>query len=218
MNVQEPALQYQARKREEPATSTEGTDAIRYIAMCVVCHGPEGGGNLALNTPRIGGLEAWYIARQLKLFSRQLRGMSDEDPYGRYMRSSVLLLDEAGIEELAEHFASIESDPVPSVVDGDVSHGEELYETCVACHGERAEGNPALNTPSLVGQSGPYMVRQLEHYRQGLRGADMADVFGRQMAPVVQSVLTSRQDAVDVVAYIETLNPDSATSDENGAQ
>lgn len=218
MSVQETALEYQARKSREAGMPAEGTDAIRFVVMCVNCHGPMGGGNLALRTPRIGGLEAWYIARQLKLFHRGLRGGAEQDIYGYYMRSAILLLDNAGIEELAEHFAALDPEPLPDTVEGDVSHGEELYAVCIACHGEQGEGNAALNTPSLIGQSGPYMVRQLEYYRNGVRGADPADVFGQQMAPIVQNTLTSRQDVVDVVAYIESLNDESAGTDRELAE
>jgi len=205
LNVQETALEYQRRQKEESPVSAEGTEAIRHTVACVTCHGPKGGGDLALRTPRIGGLASWYIARQLKLFHRGLRGGSDEDRFGTYMRSSVLLLDNAGIEELAAHYSKLDPEPLPKVVEGDVDRGAEIYKVCSACHGERAEGDASLNTPTLVGQSGPYMIRQLEHFRTGLRGADPEDVFGQQMAPIVRKTLTSRQDSADVVAYIESL-------------
>ncbi|MDP6206450.1 MAG: c-type cytochrome, partial [SAR324 cluster bacterium] len=35
-------------------------------AVCVACHGTDGAGNKALNSPRIAGQEIWYLERQLK--------------------------------------------------------------------------------------------------------------------------------------------------------
>lgn len=219
LNVQETALEYRSRQRQEPAVSVEGSEALRHTVACVTCHGFKGGGDLALHTPRIGGLEGWYIARQLKLFHRGLRGGTEDDVYGTYMRSSILLLDNAGIEEVAEHFAALDPEPMPKVVEGNIDRGKEIYVVCSGCHGEQAMGDPALNTPALIGQSGPYMVRQLEHFRTGLRGSDPADVFGQQMAPVVRNTLTSRQDSVDVVAYIESLsNEQDAAGEETASE
>lgn len=211
-SLQETALEYRAR--QERATQPAAADAAAKAPACAACHGADGSGNTALHTPRIGGMEAWYLARQLKYFKQGIRGGTDEDVYGRYMHGMALLLeDDAEIERLAAHFADLDPEPVPAELDGDVERGRELYTGCASCHGEDGSGSAELNTPSLVGQSGPYMVRQLENYRTGLRGADPDDAFGMQMLPLVESSLESRQDSVDVAAYIETLTgtdaPDS---------
>ena len=50
--------------------------------------------------------------------------------------------------------------------------GESEYAVCVACHGASGEGNPALNSPSLAGQDASYLVRQLNHFKNGVRGAN----------------------------------------------
>lgn len=203
--IAETALDYQARQSATAPDPAVATSAMQRVAACVNCHGADGGGQLALHTPRIGGLEPWYIARQLRLFQQGLRGMTTDDVYGSYMRSMVLMIKDAEIDVLAEHFAALEPAPERAVLDGDASRGEALYAVCSACHGERAEGIAELNTPSLVGQSGPYMVRQMEHYRDGLRGADEADALGRQMVPIVESSLEGESDILDVIAYIESL-------------
>ena len=93
----------------------------------------------------------------------------------------------------------------PSQRCGDVAHGETLFAVCVACHGADGQGSAALNTPGLVEQDGDYLVRQLENFRTGVRGSDPRDIFGQQMRPIVMSMITNPQDAVDVVSYIGTL-------------
>lgn len=203
--AQETATQFMAR------TEGEGRDdavpgAVAVRAACANCHGPEAGGKPVLGTPMIAGLEPWYIARQLAYFKQGIRGHTDEDVYGRYMRGIALTLeDDRVIEDLAYHFASLDAEPTPDRVEGDVERGAELYAACAACHGEDGRGNSELDTPTMIGQSGTYLVRQLEHYRQGIRGSQPQDTFGMQMVPVVENGLADTQDSVDVVAYIQTL-------------
>ena len=54
---------------------------------------------------------------------------------------------------------------------GDAEAGKALYATCIACHGANGEGNPALNSPGIAGQSQSYVMRQLWDFKQGNRGA-----------------------------------------------
>ncbi|ETW99811.1 c-type cytochrome [Candidatus Entotheonella palauensis] len=89
---------------------------------------------------------------------------------------------------------------------GDAAAGKVLYTPCAACHGQQAEGNPALNAPALAGQEDWYMVRQLHLFKSGIRGADVQDTFGQQMRPMAMT-LTTDQSVEDVVAYIRTLPP-----------
>lgn len=62
------------------------------------------------------------------------------------------------------------------------SHGAqpEAYATCVACHGAAGEGNAALNSPAIAGQTADYLARQLRHFKSGVRGGD-GDALGMQM-------------------------------------
>ncbi len=201
----ETALEYVARMKAAP--SGTGPEAIRSMPACVACHGQNGGGIAELQTPRIGGLEAWYLARQLYAFQRGIRGTQDTDVYGRYMHAFALMLnDSAEIDGLAKYFASrTPAHTADTSTGGDVKHGQALYQVCSACHGSTGGGSAELNSPALVGQSASYLVRQLENYRRGIRGTNDADIFGKQMQPIVAATLTKGQDSADVVAYIETL-------------
>ena len=81
---------------------------------------------------------------------------------------------------------------------------QALYAVCAACHGAQGEGNPALNAPKLGGQGDWYLQRQLQHFKNGVRGAHEQDTFGKMMAPMAATLADDA--AIDnVVAYIETL-------------
>ena len=67
--------------------------------------------------------------------------------------------------------------------------GKSLYEaSCASCHGTRGEGNEALQSPALAGQQVAYLVRQLEHFANGVRGADERDTAGGQMVAMASLV------------------------------
>lgn len=102
---------------------------------------------------------------------------------------------------------------------GDATAGKALFGVCTACHGAEAQGNPQLNAPKLAGQGGWYLKRQLQYFKDGARGADEKDTYGKQMAPMAATL--SNQAAVNnVVAYIGTLpdNPSAATVTGNVAK
>lgn len=90
---------------------------------------------------------------------------------------------------------------------GDANIGKAQYMVCAACHGDQGQGNRDLNAPKLAGQASWYLMRQLANFKHGLRGTSDQDTFGKQMAPMAQ---TLPDDAAvrNVVAYIATL-PDS---------
>lgn len=91
---------------------------------------------------------------------------------------------------------------------GDAEAGESLYQTCAGCHGGDGQGNPDMNAPKLSGLSGDYLRRQLENFRDGIRGAHEDDSIGQQMAGMM-STLPDENAIKDVVAYIGTL-PDQS--------
>jgi len=86
----------------------------------------------------------------------------------------------------------------------DAERGKTLYATCGACHGPNAEGMEALNAPRLAGQEPWYLVRQMQNFKNGIRGNNPRDTYGMQMAPMAQ-LLTDDAAMEDVAAYIESL-------------
>lgn len=87
----------------------------------------------------------------------------------------------------------------------DLEQGASYYrQFCAACHGPAAEGNPALNSPRLVGADDWYIVSQLEAFRSGSRGNDPRDRTGKQMR-VMAVVLPDSAAVASVAAYIRSL-------------
>jgi len=93
--------------------------------------------------------------------------------------------------------------PAEPTILGDAAAGQAAYAICVACHGARGEGNEQLGGPRLAGQSDWYLVRQLRNYQQGLRGYATADIFGKQMKPMAETLVDDKA-IVDVVTYISS--------------
>jgi cytochrome c oxidase cbb3-type subunit 3 len=60
------------------------------------------------------------------------------------------VLGSAGVEDTVAYVLSLSGSTLPA---GNVAHGAELYAVnCVACHGERGQGNPLLGAPNLADQ------------------------------------------------------------------
>ena len=88
---------------------------------------------------------------------------------------------------------------------GDQQLGGDYYnQFCGACHGARAEGNAALNSPRLAGSDDWYLLAQLAAFADGVRGAHKDDRTGRQMRAMA-GVLPDDQARADVVAFIRSL-------------
>ena len=91
-----------------------------------------------------------------------------------------------------------------AVAAGDPARGQAFYATCGACHGANGEGMQALNAPALAGQEEWYVVRQLQNFKNGIRGSNPQDTFGMQMAPMAMT-LPDDQAIEDVAAYISSM-------------
>jgi cytochrome c553 len=97
-----------------------------------------------------------------------------------------------------------------------MSEGEKAYGSCVACHGANAEGNVALGAPVLAGQHEAYLVRQLNNFKTGLRGADAGDVRGMQMRGMA-AVLGDDATVGAVAAYLAGLPQQAQNAETAGA-
>ena len=100
---------------------------------------------------------------------------------------------------------------------GDAEKGKVLFTVCMACHGANGEGNAVLNAPATGGQDEWYVIRQLNNFRAGVRGAHADDIFGAQMRPMALT-LVDEQAVIDVAAYVAPLTvPELATTIEGNA-
>jgi len=175
------------------------------FTVCEACHGKTAEGNKALGAPRLAGQAGWYLARQLGNFKQGLRGVDTKDTFGTQMRPMAqTLADDAAVANVVAYIGTLQSPAPAATVQGDAAAGKAAYATCAACHGANGEGNQALNAPKLAGQHDWYIVRELQNFKAGLRGADAKDSFGAQMRPMAA---TLADDAAinNVAAYIATL-------------
>ncbi len=192
---------------ETVAISSQGSaeNGKALYAVCVSCHGTDGAGNKALNAPRIAGQQEWYVKRQLAAFKSGMRGTHSGDIYGRTMRPMAMTLsNDQAMADIAAYVNSLQGPVSESTVQGDVTAGKASYAVCVSCHGPNGEGNKALNAPKLSGMQDWYIVRQLQHFKKGIRGANPKDTYGMQMAPMAMT-LPDDKAIENVAAYISTL-------------
>ena len=174
-------------------------------ALCGACHGTQGAGMQPLNAPRIAGLNARYVERQLNYFRDGVRGAHELDTAGSLMRPIMAALpDDDAIRNVSAYIETLRAEPSPITVSGDIEQGADLYANCVVCHGANGEGIWTMNAPALAGQSDWYLVTQLRNFREEIRGAHPMDLYGDQMM-MLADVLATDEDINDVVAYLNTL-------------
>ena len=174
------------------------------LAACAVCHGEQLQGDKTFEAPNLSVLGMWYVERQLRGYKNGMRDpVGSTNLPGRQMQPMAAVLDDAGIVAAARLVERVPQRPAPATIEGDVERGAALYGSCAACHGATGEGNLGFNAPRLTGQDDWYLVRQLQNYRSGVRGA-RGDLSSIQMRAST-GVLTDDQAVVDVVAYINTL-------------
>jgi len=174
-------------------------------AVCSACHGQQGEGNQQLNAPKLAGLADWYARRQLVSYQQGVRGTVMGDQFGPQMAPmSQLVADPATRENVLAYIATLPDNPPQTTVIGDTDNGRRLYSTCSTCHGANGEGRWATNAPPLGAMSDWYLERQLQYFKDGVRGSHPDDIYGDQMATVA-GVLVGETAIRDVIAYINTL-------------
>jgi cytochrome c oxidase subunit 2 len=198
------AQQVTFAESQENLTTSITTGRSLYTP-CAGCHGQQGEGNIALNAPKLSGLDPWYTEQQIKKFKNGMRGANEEDIYGRQMAPmAAILANDAMIRNVADYIASLPSDPAETTIIGNVENGRRLFMTCGSCHGRKGEGIWSVFAPRLSGKDDWYLARQLKHFKDGIRGSHPLDLPGRQMA-LLSITLKDDQAINDVIAYINTL-------------
>lgn len=216
--------------QQYPAGSPKGVPGEEMYKVCSFCHGPQGQGGQALDAPPLAGREAWYVERQLHAFQARQRGMHPADVPGLQMSiASGMARNAATIANVAAYIEALPPGGPVELVNGkpadthrpfiwrsryaqlnpvnpaDAAKGAALYKAnCLACHGDRAQGNKDLGAPGLLHNAAWYLERETQYFRDGIRGADPKDIFGQQMAAAAKA-LADEQAIADVVAYIQSL-------------
>lgn len=148
---------------------------------CATCHGAEGEGLSAAGFPRLAGLSAEYMKKQLADYV-------SGDRINPIMQPIAVALSAAEVNAVTDMLAN---KPFPKFEKiGRAGKAQTLGETlalrgawernipeCVACHGPSGIGvGDAF--PPLAGQSAQYLTSQLNAWRQGIRKNDPNDLMG----------------------------------------
>jgi cytochrome c oxidase subunit 2 len=85
-------------------TTTHAAGGSTLYATCGSCHGVDGRGIQATNSPRLKGMSDWYMVTQLKNFKQGSRGAHSKDLYGQQMVSmAAMLTDNRAIDDVVAH-------------------------------------------------------------------------------------------------------------------
>lgn len=149
-------------------------------AVCAACHGADGN-SAAPNFPKLAGLDAAYIAKQLADFKSGAR----KDPL---MAPMVAGLSKKDMENLGAYYAGQKRNPGVASADKDtLDKAKLLYRggspkmgipACMGCHGPAGNGIP-VRFPAVSGQHASYSQKQLLDFKSGSRSND-----GNVMGPI----------------------------------
>lgn len=142
---------------------------------CLGCHGADGKGIAAAGFPRLAGLPAGYLRKQLHDWRTGSRKQPVMEPLAK-------ALSEVEIDAVSTYLASLPSDPAPDLrrqqIASDSVSRLALYGDwsrqipgCVQCHGPGGSG-VGEHFPPLAGQPASYLAAQLNAWRDGSRSND----------------------------------------------
>ena len=169
---------------------------------CAACHGADGGGNAALKAPGLAGQSESYLTRQLWDFRDGRRGKEPGDTTGAQMLPMASVLpDGDAIASVAAFIAAMPAARPAATVEGDVINGQKLFTSkCGACHGGHGWGNEALFTPRLTVIGDWYLIRQVNNFKESMRGVHKDAKYGKQMAMMAKTV--SDEELNDIAAFL----------------
>ena len=178
---------------------------LYFQKTCFACHGMNGEGNENIQAPALASQERWYVISQLKKFKDKLRGHHPDDIYGKVMYPTAISLTEEEVRHLSEYLSQLPPVQTKQVVGGIPDEGAKGYSTCLACHGDKAQGNKAFQAPKLLHLQDWYIYRQVQNFKKGYRGGDA--VKDPQAASMRAISLTISDDTTlkNIVTYIKSL-------------
>ena len=173
--------------------------------VCAACHGPDGNSVIPVN-PRLAGMPAQYITRQLTHFKSGVRA----NPVMLGMSASLTPED---MKALGAYFSKQKPATLDAKDPSLLKAGQALYRggdaatglpACAGCHQPDGSGLPA-KYPRLAGQHPEYQYAQLQAFKTGARGADKEgkDVNGKIMAAIAAKMTDTQMKAV--VEYTSAL-------------
>ena len=148
---------------------------------CVACHGADGMGLAPAGFPRLAGISADYLSKQLHDFQSGKRVSPVMQPLAK-------ALTDQEITAVTTAIAAMPAPEVPAINRSSMptSLGEKLalrgawdrqIPECVSCHGPGGVGVGSA-FPPLANQPAMYLTAQLNAWREGTRLNDPNDLMG----------------------------------------
>lgn len=199
--------QSSASKEEKTELLGNANEGEVLYKTCRACHGMNGEGMKGTGAPSLAEQEPYYLKQQLQNFRTNKRGVHEKDFFGAQMAPFAKNINSEGILDV---IAYVKTMPAPAFVStmsgGNVENGKAYYNMiCGACHGPGAVGIESLRSPRLAGMQDWYIERQLNNFRQGIRGKEEGDVYGAQMQQIAEAI-PDDQTVQDLIAYINSLS------------
>src|SRR5487761_2321311 len=145
-------------------------------ALCTGCHN-EDGNSVTPEFPKLAGLDAVYIAKQIKDFKNDKRVSEIMGPMANQIPDKDIGL-------LASYFSK-QKRSVGIVTDSKLAaQGQQIYDdgivssavpACSGCHGEKGEGTDKF--PRLAGQHTVYLITQMNNFKNAVRNNDPRKVM-----------------------------------------
>jgi cytochrome c553 len=170
---------------------------------CIICHGPRGAGDGSGAIPRLTGLPAWYITKQLVSYAEGTR-------QNEVMQQVASTLSRQDMVDLGHYFAAMEAELPPAPLRPDLSllqHGARIgsqglrergIPACETCHATDGAGQPP-DVPYLAGQYADYVEAQLLAWQRRERVNDPSGIM-RSIADKM-----TEEDIRAVALYYESI-------------
>ncbi|MCK5810697.1 MAG: cytochrome c [Cocleimonas sp.] len=164
--------------------------------VCAGCHGEFGMGGKEGKYPRLAGLSAAYIYKEMIAFRDRTRPnmpmvehvddrqMPNDDimDIAIYLNKIKLATRLSVVDEKAPNFDAYarlleakQTIQIPKA-QGDIKAGKKLYKKeCKSCHAKDGMGNDKELVPQLAGQYTQYLTRQIKLYTEKKRSHDKED-------------------------------------------
>jgi cytochrome c553 len=175
------------------------------VVACATCHALSGA---AEGSPKLAGIPAYYLAKELRDFASGVRA----DPI---MSAIARTMKPEDIADVSEYYSGVRSTPTPPpAAEPDllalgtrlatVGDEKKMIQACESCHGLEGRGEaPAI--PPLAGQYAPYIALQMKMWQEGHRKNDTS----QQMTNIAKRL--SARDIQAIGLYFERLpQPDFA--------
>ncbi|MBU2640446.1 MAG: c-type cytochrome [Thiobacillus sp.] len=167
--------------------------------VCAACHAVDGNSVAAAN-PKLAGLNAEYINKQLTEFKSGARKNA-------IMSGMVANLTPQDMLNLSAYYSAQQPKPATSKDQALALQGQKIFRggvmgagvpACASCHGPQGKGIPA-QFPRLAGQHSDYIYAQLNAFRVEARANDAA-----KMMRTIAAKMTDA-DMKAVASYIQGL-------------